>query len=89
RLFDISNILDVPVQFFYDDFADGPETLIGFAETNPKEYTAEKVDFLSALSTPEGMQLCRAFARISDPQVRRRILDLVRSLADEPEEDAA
>ncbi len=86
RLFDIARILDVPVQFFYDDFGDGPETLIGFAETNRAEFADEKSDFLSTLATPEGMQLCRAFSRIPDPHVRRRVLDLVKSLADETEE---
>lgn len=82
RLFDISRILDVPVQFFYDDFGDGPETLIGFAEMNAPPPGEEKSDFLATLSTPDGMQLSRSFARISDPNVRRRILELVKSLAD-------
>jgi hypothetical protein len=35
------------------------------------------------LSSGEGLQLSLAFMRIEDPKVRRRILDLVRSLADE------
>jgi len=85
RLYEIARILSVPVQFFYDDYGDGPETLIGFAETQrnlgaPKD---ERADFLAALSTPEGMQLCRAFSKIKDYQVRRRILDLVKTLGDE------
>jgi transcriptional regulator with XRE-family HTH domain len=85
RLFDIARILEVPVQFFYDDFGDGPETLIGFAETSGPEFVDEKSDFFATLATPEGMQLCRAFARIDDSNVRRRILDLVKTLADEEE----
>ena len=81
RLYDIARVLDVPVQFFYDDFGDGPETMIGFAETNPK--TEERADFMQLLSTPEGMQLCRAYAAIKDYQVRRRVLDLVKALGEE------
>jgi hypothetical protein len=33
------------------------------------------------LNTREGLELNRAFARISDPKSRRAILDLVRKLA--------
>ena len=84
RLYDIARVLEVPVQFFYDDFGDGPETMIGFAETNPK--TEERADFMQLLSTPEGMQLCRAYAAIKDYQVRRRVLDLVKALGEEAAE---
>ena len=85
RLYDIARILDVPVQFFYDDFGDGPETMIGFAETQGK--TEDKADFMQLLATPEGMQLCRAFASIKDYQVRRRVLDLVKAISEEPGQD--
>ncbi|WP_031550292.1 helix-turn-helix domain-containing protein [Parvularcula oceani] len=85
RLYDIARILGVPVQFFYDDFGDGPETMIGFAETSPDK-NEDKADFLSVLSTPEGMQLCRAFAKIPDYQVRRRVLDLVKVLGEDDED---
>ena len=81
RLYEIARILDVPVQFFFDDFGDGPESLIGFAETNQE--AGDKADFFSVLSTPEGMQLCRAFVGIKDYQVRRRVLDLVKALGEE------
>ena len=33
------------------------------------------------LSSSEGLQLNRAFVKIPDPKVRRRIIDLVKSLA--------
>lgn len=84
RLFDIARILEVPVQFFYDDFGDGPETMIGFAETNVDQTAGDdKSDFFKTISTPEGMQLCRAFVAIKDYQVRRRVLDLVKALGEE------
>jgi hypothetical protein len=35
------------------------------------------------LMTPEGLELASLFPKISRPKVRRRILDLVRSMADE------
>ncbi len=36
------------------------------------------------MATAEGVQLTRAFIRISDPTVRRRIIDLVEALAAAP-----
>jgi hypothetical protein len=34
------------------------------------------------MATSEGVQLTRAFVRISDPQVRRRLVELVETIAD-------
>jgi len=76
RLQAISSILGVPVSFFFEDApTDGTPT--GFGESAGTNYV---VDFLSS---PEGLQLNRAFVRIQDPKVRRKILDLVKTLADD------
>lgn len=76
RLQAISSILGVPVAFFFEDApTDGSPT--GFGESAGTNYV---VDFLSS---PEGLQLNRAFVRIQDPKVRRKILDLVKTLADD------
>ena len=81
RLFDLAKVLGVPVQFFYDEAPSGVQTagnvIAGFAEQPGESYV---VDFLG---TREGLELNKAFARISDPKVRRSIVDLVRSLAGE------
>jgi transcriptional regulator with XRE-family HTH domain len=79
RLFEISGILGVPVSFFYEDF-DGRRAG-GFAEDGG---SPPVMDFLAS---GEGLQLSLAFMRIEDPKVRRRILDLVRSLAEEGAKD--
>ena len=84
RLFQISKTLNVPVQFFYDDYGDDSMMIPGFAEDAPKDNGAG--DFMDLLSTPEGVQLCKSFSSISDPQIRRKVLDLVKTLA---ETDAA
>nr|WP_268235734.1 helix-turn-helix transcriptional regulator [Aquisalinus flavus] len=81
RLFHISKILGVPVQFFYDDFGDEAELSLGFAEGEPGALPSSGSEFMDLLSTPEGVQLCKSFASIKDPQVRRKIVDLVRTLA--------
>ena len=42
------------------------------------------VDFLSS---SEGLQLNRSFVKITDPKVRRKLVDLVKALAAEAEAD--
>ncbi|WP_343313157.1 helix-turn-helix domain-containing protein [Brucella sp. BE17] len=80
RLQAISSVLNVPVSFFFDDApGSGNTSTSGFAEDNEATYV---VDFLSS---NEGVQLTRAFTKISDPKVRRKIIDLVKSLAADTE----
>ncbi len=80
RLFELSRVLGVPVQFFYEDApaAGGHQSATaGFAERSSDSHVFE------FLSSREGLELNRAFSRITDPKVRKSVLDLVRSLADE------
>jgi transcriptional regulator with XRE-family HTH domain len=76
RLFDLSRVLAVPVQFFYEELpvARG-EGAAGFAERPAESYAVE------FLGSREGLELNKAFARISDPRVRRSIVELVRAFA--------
>ena len=73
RLFEVSRILNVPVDFFYEgvnDAAQGANEIDG----------APVMDFVSS---GEGLQLSLAFMKIKDAKVRKRVLDLVKSLAEE------
>jgi transcriptional regulator with XRE-family HTH domain len=79
RLHQIARHLGVSVQFFFDELAEetrqaysGP----GFADAGD----APKV--MEFISSAEGLELNRAYARINDPRVRRRILELVRCLGE-------
>jgi transcriptional regulator with XRE-family HTH domain len=74
RLHDLAQVLKVPVQFFYED-APGA-TATGFADQASETYVA---DFLGS---KESIELNKAFQRIDDPKVRRSVVDLVRSIAD-------
>jgi transcriptional regulator with XRE-family HTH domain len=73
RLHQIARVLGVSVEFFYEG---APElgNVEGFAEDRSSGYIA---DFLT---TSEGIELVRAFQGIKDPKVRRRIVDLAKSL---------
>lgn len=83
RLFDLARVLGVPVQFFYDeapaDVIDGA-LAPGFSEQPAESYVIE------FLSTREGLELNKAFVRITDPKVRRSVVELVRSLGGEDDD---
>ena len=72
RLFEIARILGVPIDFFYDGVAAPAEGLV--------DATPPVMEFMSS---GEGLQLSLAFMKIKDPKVRKRVLDLVKSLAEE------
>ena len=78
RLQQISKALSVSAAFFFEGVPLGEgEALSGFGESASSTFI---VDFLS---TTEGLHLNKAFARIRDPKVRKRIVDLVVTLAEE------
>ena len=81
RLQNISNILNVPVSFFFEDAPGEHSAGGGMAEASSSNYV---VDFLSS---SEGLQLNRAFVKISDPKVRRKVVELVKALAAEADSD--
>jgi len=74
RLFDISTALDLPIGRFY-------EGLTGRAAGGVAEDRDEYLH--DAPATPEGAQLMALFASVKSQKVRRRVLDLVRALAEE------
>ncbi len=78
RLFQIAHILDVPIQFLFDGL-DGGGAARGFSEDGPDEDPAGP--FMRFMSSPEGVDLCRHFSQIDDPRVRRRLIELVKTLS--------
>ncbi len=83
RLFAISKILDVPVEFFFADMPNGmadgqgKEPSKGMAEPDETSFV---MDFVSS---SEGLQLNTAFKKIGSQETRRKIVDLVKTLAAE------
>ncbi|MCH8488577.1 MAG: helix-turn-helix transcriptional regulator [Oceanicaulis sp.] len=82
RLWLMARVLDVPVSFFYDGVSEAAAQP-GFSEG---DQTPIVDDFIQSA---DGVALAQAFARIKDGKVRRRILELVRTLAAEEAEAAA
>jgi len=73
RLHQIASILGVPVAFFYEGTPSAEEGA-GFAEVGNPAFVS---DFLA---TSEGLALSKAFMKVSDPKLRRRIVDLVEAM---------
>jgi transcriptional regulator with XRE-family HTH domain len=77
RLYELANILGVPVSFFYEDIA-APAN--GTPSTMPGGEPPPVMEFVSS---GEGLQLSLAFMKIRDQKIRRKILELMRSLAED------
>src|SRR4051794_23281981 len=75
RLYELSQVLDVPVSFFFDDTDPVRAPAMSFAEP-PAVATAS-----DPLRKPETIEIVRAYFAIEDGTVRRRLLDLARALA--------
>ena len=81
RLFDLSRVLDVPIGFFFDDM---PPEMGGAARSRfgLSGGFAEAQDGFDddTLHRRETLELVRAYYRITDPSVRKRVFDLIKSL---------
>ncbi len=80
RLFNLSRILEVPVSFFFEDL---PAALSGGKARRARglaEAPAAPFEH-DPMSKRETLELVRAYYKVTDRRVRKRLLDLVRSLA--------
>ena len=76
RLYQLASVLNVPVSFFFE----GVEVRISRAEAGVSEGEQEAFES-DQLSQRETLELVRAYYRISDPSVRKKIFDLVKAVS--------
>ncbi|MEA4838016.1 MAG: helix-turn-helix transcriptional regulator [Rhodospirillaceae bacterium] len=79
RLFDLARALDVPVSYFFQDI---PEEV---SRQSPRMLHSDPVEEFQQpdadpMTRRETLELVRAYYRISDPHIRKRVLELTRSL---------
>ena len=77
RLYQLSQVLDIPVSYFFDDL--------------PAEISGHKAPGLADIKVAgfegdplikrETLELVRAYYRITDPSVRKRVFELVKAVA--------
>jgi transcriptional regulator with XRE-family HTH domain len=78
KLYEIARSLSAPISFFFE----------GLGE--PGEIAGGDVSGMSDfLMTHEGVELAALFPKVRSPRLRRRLLDLVRAMAEEEEAEAA
>lgn len=78
RLFDLSRVLDVPVGYFFDDMSDdvaarSPRQIRGLVE-EPEAYEPDP------MAKRETLELVRAYYKIRDPRVRKRLFEMTKAL---------
>lgn len=73
RLYDISRVLDVPPQYFFDEMPKDRDG--GMSESGQSPYSGDGV------MDREIMDLVRAFRQVSNPLVRQRVTELVRTIS--------
>jgi transcriptional regulator with XRE-family HTH domain len=79
RLFEFSRILDVPVSFFFDDMAERLKVGEGQGAIALADQPQSPLE-PDPLTRRETLELVRAYYRIVDPQVRKRLFELAKSL---------
>ena len=70
RLFELSEVLDVPVSYFFDDLSEDMHALSG-----------DQQDPNSMPSEPISLELVRAYANIENPVTRKSLSNLAKALA--------
>ncbi len=88
RLFDLSKVLDVPIGFFFEELGDWQASKTAARLRDLAEEQAEYE--MDPLAKRETLELVRAYYRIKDPAVRKRLFEMCKALAaagDEDEED--
>ena len=84
RLYELGQILDVPVSFFFDDMvgsrlSGGAQRPVpGLAEDGGRFENRDEGTLL--LERRETLELIRAYYRINDSQVRKRLFELAKAL---------
>ncbi len=79
RLFHLSRALDVPVSFFFEDLSPaaaggGKRRARGLSEAPASALQPD------SLSKRETVELIRAYYQVTDPKLRKRVLDLLKAL---------
>jgi transcriptional regulator with XRE-family HTH domain len=82
RLYDAALALDVPVAFFFEDMPIDDRKI---PSTAASEASADRLD---PMAKRETLELVRAYYRITDPTLRRRLFDVVKAAAKAAEPSA-
>ncbi len=78
RLFDLSRVFDVPVEFFFEQM---PPEVAGSLAGKRRSRAEQPPSYdLDPMAKRETLELVRAYYKISDPQVRKRLFEMTKAL---------
>ena len=92
RLFDLSRVLDVPVSFFFDDMpAEAAAAPVDDEDAGAGGGFEERSGGYEPdpMAKRETLELVRAYYRINDPSVRKRLFELTKAVANSGMVEAA
>ncbi len=79
RLFDLSRVLDVPIQYFFEEI---PPAIAASSPATEKRGRAKKPPSYEPdpIATRETLELVRAYYKITDPEIRKRLREMAKAL---------
>ncbi len=86
RLFDLSRVLDVPLEYFFDDMptavAASSPTQGGGKAKKPPGYE------LDPMAKRETLELVREYYKITDPEIRKHLFEMTKTLGERSSGDS-
>ena len=80
RLYQFSNILDVPISYFYEEFADGKRTVAlqyGMADNDQDPFVSDEM-----LYAKESLELLKVYYSVPNENKRKDLFRIFRSMID-------
>ena len=81
RLYQLSNVLDVSVSYFFEEMPGEVQRTRGDYASANRADDIETVQAGDPMARRETLELVRAYYRIEDPKVRKRVFELTKSIA--------
>ena len=81
RLWDISQIIDVPISYFFEDMTDDTKRSSPRRVSGGDVVPDEPEELKDPMARRETLELVRTYYSIEQPIVRRRISEMVKSIA--------
>lgn len=85
KLWMLSNILDVPLTYFFDEMAEGTKEAFHGLETENSESNVPEEEL--TLHRRQTLELVRAYSKIEDQNVRKNLNNMVKSMAGLQDDD--
>lgn len=80
KLWQLGNVLDVPVSFFFEDIPESVRASFpGYEGGTAEDGIPEE---RLTLHRRQSLELVRTFGKLIDPTIRKRIIDVVRAIAE-------